>query len=177
MGYNQSNYTIRLEWAGNLLVEVCYNNAAWTAYSPVNATAATNMMVGYETDLPSGDGCTAAWTATALAYRCNTCFTVTPINGTGNNTTLIPGDYSLSQNYPNPFNPVTQIKYDLPKQGFVTLKVFDILGREVSKLVNETKSPGTYLVDFDGTNLASGVYFYKLEVNGYSDIKRMMLIK
>ena len=135
------------------------------------------MMVGYETDLPSGDGCTAAWTATALTYRCNTCFTITPINGVGNNSSLIPGTYSLSQNYPNPFNPVTQIKFDIPKQGFVTMKIFDILGREVSKLVNEVKTPGSYIVDFDGSNLSSGVYFYKLEVNNFSDIKKMVLIK
>jgi len=96
---------------------------------------------------------------------------VTPISIT------IPNKYSLSQNYPNPFNPVTQVKYDLPKEGFVTLKVYDVLGREVSKLVNEVKTPGSYIVDFDGTSFSSGIYFYKLEVNGFSDVKRMMLIK
>jgi len=99
------------------------------------------------------------------------------ITGIGNNQTTIPLVYHLSQNYPNPFNPVTQIKYDLPKQGFVTLKIYDVLGREITKLVNEVKSPGNYIVDFDGTNLSSGVYFYKLEVNGFNDVKRMMLIK
>jgi hypothetical protein len=167
-------------WNGtsNLLLEVCYNNAAWTAYSPVNSTPATGMMVGYSTDLPAGDGCTAAWTATSLAYRANVCMTInTNLIGIGNNTTILPGSYSLFQNYPNPFNPVTQIKYDLPKQGFVTLKIYDVLGREISRLVNEVKSPGSYMVDFDGTNLASGVYFYKLEVNNYTNIKKMMLIK
>ncbi len=167
-------------WDGtsNLLVEVCYNNAAWTSYSPVYASTTTaNMMAAYATDLPSGDGCTAAWTATAYNYRPNTCFTITPLLGVGNYSNTIPGTYSLSQNYPNPFNPVTQIKYDLPKQGFVTLRIYDVLGREMTKLVNEVKSPGSYIVDFDGTNLSSGVYFYKLEVNSFSDVKRMMLIK
>jgi hypothetical protein len=157
-------------------MEVCYNNNAWSAYSPVNSTTGTGNCVAYSTDLPSGDGCTAAWTAATNA-RPNVCFTITPLVGVGNNTTIIPGTYALSQNYPNPFNPVTQIKFDLPKQGFTTLKVFDILGREVSRLVNEVKTPGSYIVDFDGTNLSSGVYFYKLEVNGFSDIKRMVLIK
>jgi hypothetical protein len=99
------------------------------------------------------------------------------VTSIGNNQNTIPLLYNLSQNYPNPFNPATQIKYDLPKQGFVTLKIYDVLGREITKLVNEVKSPGSYIVDFDGTNLSSGVYFYKLEVNGFNEVKRMMLIK
>jgi hypothetical protein len=177
-GWNVITLTTPYQWngSGNLLMEVCYNNNAWSAYSPVNSTTGTGNCVAYSTDLPSGDGCTAAWTAATNA-RPNVCFTITPLVGVGNNTTIIPGTYALSQNYPNPFNPVTQIKFDLPKQGFTTLKVFDILGREVSRLVNEVKTPGSYIVDFDGTNLSSGVYFYKLEVNGFSDIKRMVLIK
>ncbi|MCX6163548.1 MAG: T9SS type A sorting domain-containing protein, partial [Ignavibacteriae bacterium] len=80
-------------------------------------------------------------------------------------------------NYPNPFNPVTRINFDIPKQGLVTMKVFDILGREVRTLVNEVKAPGKYSVDFNGTELSSGVYFYRLESNNFTDIKRMILIK
>ena len=179
-GWDTIGLTTPFSWNGtsNLLVEICYNNTTYTTYSPVYAsTTSANMMAAYSTDLISGDGCTAAWTATAYNYRPNTCFTITPLSGAGNNSSLIPGTYSLSQNYPNPFNPVTQVKYDLPKEGFVTLKVYDVLGREVSKLVNEVKTPGSYIVDFDGTSFSSGVYFYKLEVNGFSDVKRMMLIK
>ncbi len=85
--------------------------------------------------------------------------------------------YSLSQNYPNPFNPTTKINFAIPKQGLVTLKVYDVLGREVANLVNEVKTAGNYIVDFDASYLASGVYFYKLEVNGFSDVKRLVLIK
>jgi hypothetical protein len=81
------------------------------------------------------------------------------------------------QNYPNPFNPTTKINFAIPKQGLVTLKVYDVLGREVANLVNEVKTAGNYIVDFDASYLASGVYFYKLEVNGFTDVKRMMLIK
>jgi hypothetical protein len=135
------------------------------------------MMAAYSTDLPTGDGCTAAWTATTFTYRPNICFSITPMSGIISNNGNVPAKYNLSQNYPNPFNPVTQIKYDLPKEGFVTLKVFDVLGREVSKLINEVKTPGSYIVDFDGTSLSSGVYFYKLEINGFNDVKRMVLIK
>ncbi|MBM4158723.1 MAG: T9SS type A sorting domain-containing protein, partial [Ignavibacteria bacterium] len=90
---------------------------------------------------------------------------------------VIPFEYKLSQNYPNPFNPVTKIQYSLPKAGFVTLKIYDILGREVRTLVNEYKNAGRYITEFDGSNLSSGIYFYKLEVNGFKDVKRMMLIK
>jgi hypothetical protein len=96
---------------------------------------------------------------------------------TNPNQNTIPDKYSLSQNYPNPFNPVTKINFSIPKQGFVTLKIYDILGREVRTLVNETKQPGNYSVDFNGSSLASGVYFYRLESNSFTSIKRMVLIK
>jgi hypothetical protein len=90
---------------------------------------------------------------------------------------LSPKEYKLSQNYPNPFNPITKISYTLPKSGFVTLKVYDLLGKEVMTLVNENKLPGNYFVDFNGSSLPSGTYFYKLIVNGFIDTKKMVLIK
>ena len=93
----------------------------------------------------------------------------------------VPENYSLSQNYPNPFNPVTNIKFDLPQSGFVTLKVYNLLGEEVSTLVNQDLAVGTYKVDFDGTNLASGTYLYKLNITNnnstFSDVKKMILVK
>ena len=96
---------------------------------------------------------------------------VTPV------TSKIPNKYVLEQNYPNPFNPVTKISFDLPKTGLVSLKVFDVLGKEVATLVNEVKNPGSYIVDFDGASLSSGTYFYRLESNGFVSTKKMMLIK
>jgi hypothetical protein len=92
----------------------------------------------------------------------------------GNN---IPVSYGLSQNYPNPFNPTTNIKYQLQDNGFVTLKVYDILGQEVATLVNEKLNAGIYEIKFDGNNLSSGLYFYKLNVNDFSSVKRMLLVK
>jgi|WetSurMetagenome_2_1015567.scaffolds.fasta_scaffold164680_2 hypothetical protein len=89
----------------------------------------------------------------------------------------IPQKYNLEQNYPNPFNPVTKINFDLPKSGFVTLKVYDILGQEVATLVNGTKNAGRYNVDFDGSSISSGMYFYKIESNGFVATRKMMLIK
>ncbi|MBN8568670.1 MAG: T9SS type A sorting domain-containing protein [Ignavibacteria bacterium] len=88
-------------------------------------------------------------------------------------------DYSLSQNYPNPFNPSTSIKYLIPVSGFVTLKVYDILGNEVASLVNANQNAGQYSVDFNTSNLnlSSGVYFYKLSTGNFTDVKKMSLIK
>jgi subtilisin-like proprotein convertase family protein len=86
-------------------------------------------------------------------------------------------EYSLLQNYPNPFNPSTVISYVIPSETFVELKVFDILGREVSSLVNEVKKPGTYQVNFNADNLSTGVYFYRLKTNAFSAVKKMMLIQ
>lgn len=86
-------------------------------------------------------------------------------------------EYSLSQNYPNPFNPVTKINYNIPKQGLVTLKIYNILGKEVKTLVNEVKSAGNYDVNFEGSEFSSGIYFYRLESNGFSNTKSMMLLK
>jgi len=97
--------------------------------------------------------------------------------GNGTQLTLTPDTYSLAQNYPNPFNPTTKINFAIPKQGFVTLKVYDMLGKEVANLVNEVKVAGNYSVDFNAASLASGVYFYRIEASDFVDTKRMMLIK
>lgn len=85
--------------------------------------------------------------------------------------------YALHQNYPNPFNPNTKVKFDIAKLSDVRLIVYDILGREVATLVNERLKAGTYDVDFEGTNLPSGVYYYRLETDGFVDVKKMLLVK
>lgn len=89
----------------------------------------------------------------------------------------VPTAYSLKQNYPNPFNPNTVINFQLPKNNFVTLKIYDILGREVATLVNEQLKPGAYRVDWDASNYSSGMYFYKLSTDNFSETKRMALVK
>lgn len=85
--------------------------------------------------------------------------------------------YALVQNYPNPFNPTTTIKYQIPKNGLVTLKVYDILGSEVTTLVNEFKNIGRYEISFDASKLSSGVYIYRLTANDFSNSKKMILMK
>ncbi|MEW6194931.1 MAG: T9SS type A sorting domain-containing protein [Bacteroidota bacterium] len=89
----------------------------------------------------------------------------------------IPSKISLSQNYPNPFNPATKISFELPQDGFAELKVFDILGREVALLVREFKTSGSHTINFDGTKLSSGIYFYQLKNNSQTITKKMSLIK
>jgi|GEM_PF-1207009 len=86
-------------------------------------------------------------------------------------------EYQLFQNYPNPFNPTTSIKYQVASIEKVSIKVYDILGREITTLVNEVKSPGTYEVKFDGSNLSSGTYFYRLTSNGFSQTMKLLLLK
>jgi hypothetical protein len=93
------------------------------------------------------------------------------------NNNGIPEVFSLSQNYPNPFNPSTQISFSLPKAADVKLVVFDILGREVLTLVNEFRSAGNHNVEFNASALSSGVYFYRLETDNFTDTKRMLLVK
>jgi hypothetical protein len=85
--------------------------------------------------------------------------------------------FQLEQNYPNPFNPTTKINYKLSDDGLVTLKIYDILGKEITTLVNEQKSAGRYEVEFDGDNLNSGIYFYSITAGSFTQTKKMMLIK
>ena len=98
---------------------------------------------------------------------------ITAVTGTQNT----PEKYTLYNNYPNPFNPTTKIKFDIPKSGIVKLTVYDILGREVSRLVNSELIAGRYEMEWNAGNYASGMYFYRLETEGFVETKKMMLVK
>jgi hypothetical protein len=89
----------------------------------------------------------------------------------------LPDKFELSQNYPNPFNPTTLIKYSLPKAGNVSLKVYNVLGKEVATLVNGYQTAGNYKVKFNARGLASGLYFYRLTAGDFVSVKKMMLLK
>ena len=104
--------------------------------------------------------------------------TVTSWTATGvNDAVLIPGTFSLAQNYPNPFNPTTQVSYNIPKESFVSLKVYNLMGQEVASLVSNQQSAGSYSVPFDASHLSSGVYMYRLQAGSSVQVKRMMLVK
>lgn len=97
--------------------------------------------------------------------------------GVQNIGTEIPNEFKLYQNYPNPFNPITNINFDIAKAGMVQIKVYDVLGKEVETLANEVLQPGRYKTSFDANRLSSGIYFYRITTNDFTDIKRMMVIK
>jgi len=99
------------------------------------------------------------------------------INGINPVSSEIPNAFYLSQNYPNPFNPSTNIEFKLPKDEFVTLKVYDMLGKEIAVLVIGNFKKGTYSVDWDASNLGGGVYFYTIKMGEFSETKKMILIK
>ena len=89
----------------------------------------------------------------------------------------LPAEFTLSQNYPNPFNPSTMIKFALPVENFVTLKIFSITGELVATLINGTMTAGKYEVNFDASTLGTGVYIYRLEAGNFTSTRKMMLVK
>jgi hypothetical protein len=94
-----------------------------------------------------------------------------------NDNPLTVNSFSLDQNYPNPFNPTTQIRYSIAKAGLVNIKVYDILGRQVAELINHNQGAGEYTVNFNASNLTSGVYIYKIQSGSFTATKKMMLLK
>jgi len=89
----------------------------------------------------------------------------------------MPSEYILEQNHPNPFNPTTLLNYSVKEAGLVKIKVYDVLGSEIAELVNEIKEAGYHSVEFNASNLPSGVYIYTLQVNGYYASQKMLLLK
>jgi hypothetical protein len=98
----------------------------------------------------------------------------TDVKGIGNG---MPDAFALNQNYPNPFNPSTMIQFEIPEAQFVTLKVYNLLGQEVATLINSQLGPGRYRAEFDGKNLPSGTYLYRLQAGTFSETKKMVLVK
>jgi hypothetical protein len=124
------------------------------------------------------DSCFCIWSGSGgdKVWASNGC-TGQIVTGTENIGNEIPNSYQFEQNYPNPFNPTTNIKFNIPKSGFVKLVVYDISGKEAAVLVNEHLTAGSYNVDFEASNFSSGVYFYKIVTEGFTDVKKMVLIK
>jgi hypothetical protein len=146
------------------------NNPSYSGNPSVGISYSTVHVVWYD----SRDG------NSEIYYKKNPTGNIVGINQFNNGLVK---KYDLSQNYPNPFNPVTNIKFDLPKSGFVEITIYDLLGREVTQLVNQHLQAGSYSVDWDASNYPSGVYFYSLVVGdntnngGYAETKKMVLIK
>ncbi|MCO6473803.1 MAG: T9SS type A sorting domain-containing protein, partial [Melioribacteraceae bacterium] len=99
------------------------------------------------------------------------------IVGIKDSENIIPSEFVLSQNYPNPFNPSTVISYQLSENSKVSLKIYDVLGREIATIVNKQLQPGEYEVEFNAEDLSSGVYYYRLEAGSYNHTKKMILLR
>lgn len=139
----------------------------------INTTSTANVPIGLYTVTVTGTESAGPRVHTrSYQIRVGNFVGITPIGSE------VPQIYSLQQNYPNPFNPLTNIKFGLPKASFVTLKVYDLLGREVASLINNMNmTAGNYVYDFNAANIPSGIYFYKLSAGEFSEVKKMTLIK
>lgn len=124
--------------------------------------------------LPVGNGNQDIEYSELLEYRYTR---VTEVDGRRVNDLKLPVEFSLSQNFPNPFNPETIISYDIPYTSHVELKVYDIMGREVASLVNQTKQAGSYSVSFNARGLSSGIYLYSISAGGYRTVRKMLVMK
>jgi hypothetical protein len=179
-----SNGNIKVAWTNvkNGLGQAKYESFSNTSrgdtvvMNAVNLSASTSFGIERAGYNMTSDDCFSAWCTTGGQSVFVTAGCTGTTTGIINNNT-IPFAYKLNQNYPNPFNPTTRINYAIPKEGLVTLKIYDITGREITTLVNEVKSPGNYAVDFNAINLSSGVYFYKLISGSFSDVKKLILVK
>ena len=146
--------------------------------NPLNTNVTTLLTPVAGVRLVNSDSCYTVWSELGpQSVWASLGCTGAVIQGISNQNSGIPQIYSLSQNYPNPFNPVTNIKFSIPKSGNVRLVVYDAAGKQVAELVNEQLSAGTYKADFNAANLSSGVYFYKLVTNEFTEVKKMALVK
>ena len=146
------------------------NGASWTAVSNSDFLNQTGNYFSVNQLIISSTNMMYASTSSGL-YITNL------VTGITSENNQLPTGYNLAQNYPNPFNPSTKINFSIPKSSFVTLKIYDVLGKEVANLVNEQLSAGTYNYNFDASRLTSGIYFYRIQSNDFVETKKMILIK
>jgi len=159
----QSNYNMFSELQNNSSNEAKVQNNYWG--DPTGPKHSTN---------PNGYGTTISDKVDYIPFATKAFDITTSIERISE---TLPTTYSLAQNYPNPFNPSTKINYSVPQESFVKLIVYDILGKEITTLVNEDKAVGNYQVEFNGSNLSSGVYFYRMESGNFSDMKKFIFVR
>lgn len=189
-GWRYFNFNPPFQWNGtsNILFEICFNNPTYGSNSQVYSSNIPNMVWEQHGDLISGSGCNDFNNGNIQNARPNISLTLSPYVGIKKIGTEIPVSFELKQNYPNPFNSSTTIRFHLPVKSFVSLKIYDILGREVTTLLNskteQSLDPGIYSIPWDANGVASGIYFCRIFVNsisgstnGFSDTKRMVLVK
>ncbi|MGB9696304.1 MAG: T9SS type A sorting domain-containing protein [Ignavibacteria bacterium] len=168
-------------WNGtsNILIEVCYNNSTFNSNSSVYASNSLNKVLHQAQDLPNGNGCIDLTNGAQFSLRPNISFVLNYIIPVRETLIELPKRYFLFQNYPNPFNSTTLIKYELPADEFLTIKLYDLLGREVYTLFNGKQKAGTYVITLDVTDLglSTGIYLYRLSTNNFSITKKLVYLK
>lgn len=155
----------------SLIIQIEQQSTTGTALYSLGNTYLTGKRRTYSTVYPFG-------VQGQDAYVINFGITVSPITSSKPlNDIETPKEFKLEQNYPNPFNPVTRISFSIPKREMVNIKIYNVLGKEIATLISEVKNTGTYSVNFDATNLPSGIYFYDMSAGDFFNSKRMILIK
>lgn len=194
---NATTHTIGVGQGGNIFdpatTDVLVGDTV--LFQWVSGTHTTTCDGGNGTSLPAGAATwneminstsqTYSYVITVAGTYNYTCLFHPGMDGTINATvssiiqtsSSLPERYNLNQNYPNPFNPSTNIKFDIVNAGFVKITIYNSLGKEVETLVNDNLSPGSYQIDWNASAVSSGVYFYKLETQGFVDTKKMLLVK
>jgi hypothetical protein len=163
---SSGNVWIATQWAG--LVK--FDGTNWTVYTASNSGLPDNRVRTIAVD-DNND----IWIGTNSGFA--VFYPNMPVNISDNNKGGVAADYFLSQNYPNPFNPATTIVYSLPARNKVSIIVYDLLGKEVAELVNEEKPAGSYEIQFNGSRLSSGVYFYRMRAGRFISIRKLLLMK
>ena len=173
------NFTFYLYDSTNTLVDSCTGVYPWVLCCTIAGSSHPAGNYHFVLVIPGCLSCTGSvfyydGTTASETVNCRNC---SDSRKDGNNET--PNTYSLAQNYPNPFNPTTSISFGLPKAGVVKLVIYDLSGKTIATLFDGYKEAGNYSAEFDASNIASGVYFYKLSIDGgaYSQIQKMVLIK
>jgi hypothetical protein len=168
-------------WDGNsnILIEVCYNNSTFNSNSAVYASNSPGKVLHQAQDLPTGNGCTDLINGMLFSLRPNISFVLNYIIPVREATIELPKGYFLYQNYPNPFNSTTLIKYELPNEDFVSIKLYDLLGREIYTLVNSYQKAGAYVITLNVVDLglSTGVYLYRFSTKNFSTTKKMIYLK
>ncbi len=160
------------------------NQTGWggVAFNKIYKTTNAGLNRGYQNNTQGSNrisfiDTSRGWSGwNGISYTTNGGGPITYV-GINNISSEVPNTFKLYQNYPNPFNPETNIKYQITTSSYVKLSIYDILGREIETLVNENQKAGTYLVDWNSEGYSSGMYFYKLIADGYSETKKMLMIK
>jgi len=168
---NASNHTV------SVLLNTTVNNASTPSFSSKIDFTTGNFPGSIAVSDLNGDNKPDFATANIGGNSVSVLLNTTSVTGIEEVKNFIPTDFTLKQNYPNPFNPSTNINFSLPDESFVTLKIYDILGREVVQLVNKQLKTGNYNFSFDAKGLTSGVYFYRLQTHNFVETKKMLLLK